>query len=275
MLADLLPILACPWCGAGPLRASVARSRAGIVERADLTCPSCGRTSEIRDAIWLAMGFHRPHRTLAQLSNVLPPVPQLYERVWRVRSLSLLSRRALPIDEELTEMLDATSVGAGDVAVDVACSEGLYARGLAARGARVIAVDHSLPFLRRARDHALATGHPIAAVRALAQHLPVLDASAAAVVMGGSLNEIGDAPQAVLEAGRVLADDGRWFDMSLTRAGSTAGRVVQALARPSGIWFPTVAETLALHPPAGLHVERVREDGVVLRITATRNARRS
>lgn len=255
MLAELLPLLVCPWCRAGDLSPTRPVPGGGRIIDGGLSCPSCGQVSEVRGGIWHAMGPHRPHRTLAQLSNVVPPVPHLYERLWRVRSLGLLSRRPFPIAEELDLLVGHLAPGPGRPIVDIACSEGLYARTLAAAGSPVLAVDHSLPFLRRT---ALRAGSlPVAPVRALAQHLPVRDGALAGSAMGGSLNEIGDQAQAVAELARVLGPDGRAFLMWLTPATTPAGRLAQALARPSGIAFPTEEDLLGWFGAAGVPAERV------------------
>ena len=56
--------------------------------------------------------------------------------------------------------------------------------------------------------------------------------------------------------------------MSLVQATGRPGRALQGLVRPSGI-LPSVDETLGLLP-AGLRPLDVRVDGVVLRLTATK-----
>lgn len=228
------------------------------------------------DGVIDAMAGRRALRTPAQLVNRLVPTTWIYESVWRVRSLGLLSGRPFPVAEELAELDAAVGAGPGTVAVDVACSEGLYGRHLAAQGAEVYLVDHSRPFLRKALHRCRKEGclDRVTAVRALAQHLPFADGSVDAAVMGGSLNEIGDQRAAVAEMARILRPGGRLFLMSLVAAtpGGTAGRGVrlgQALSGPSGIVFPTPAQTVALLGP-DLRLVSERLDGVVLRLTAQR-----
>jgi ubiquinone/menaquinone biosynthesis C-methylase UbiE len=132
----------------------------------------------------------------------------------------------------------------------------------------VLAVDHSQPFLERVikRGGSL----PIVCVRSIAQVLPFADASVDAVMIGGSLNEIGDRAKAASEMGRVCKPGGLLFDMSLTKASTTPGRLLQTLLKPSGVEFPTTIETRALFERAGFTVDRMRADGVVLRIDGTR-----
>ncbi len=234
------------------------------------------------DGIIDAMGTHRMARTPAQLLNRTAPVARGYEALWRTRALGLLAGRPLPIEEELAELLTAVSpvlpadVAAGaraagerPVVLDAACSEGLYGRHLAHHGAEVVLVDHSRAFLRSALRRCRAEGvaEHVTAVRAPVQHLPRPDTSVDAVVMGGSLNEIGDRVAAMAELVRVLRPGGRLFTMSLVPATGRVGRAVQAALRCSGVTFPRRAETVALLGPSMRLVDE-RLDGIVLRLTA-------
>lgn len=240
------------------------------VENGSLLCAECGKATQVIDRVWHAMGEHTWHKTLAQFSNIVPPTPQLYERLWRVRSLSLLSGRSFPIREELDELISAMLPQGDSVFVDVACSEGLYARALADRGATVIAIDHSRPFLRRVVKRS--GNRRIVAVRAMAQHLPILSGAVEGAVLGGSLNEIGDQQTCVSEMARVLKSGGRTFSMSLTTATTRPGRILQRVLSPSGITTPSLEATTSLFRDAGLSVLDSRLDRVVARITAERGA---
>ncbi len=248
--------------------ATIARGDDQRIDDGSLICASCGRATEVVERVWQAMGEHTWPKTLAQISNITPPTPQLYERLWRVRSLSLLSGRSFPNEEELHELTDALRPEAGKVFVDVACSEGLYARSLAARGATVIAIDHSRPFLRRVIHRA--GDLPIVAVRALAQHLPIVSGGLDGAGMGASLNEIGDQPTAVAEMARVVRPGGAVFSMSLTTATTRRGRIIQRLLAPSGITVPTADATVEMFERAGLRIDSRRLDRIVLRVAATR-----
>lgn len=260
VLERRLAALGCPWQPSHALTAGPD----------GLQCETTpGHLVVGRDGVWEALGDGRPSRSPAQLSNIFPPTSLVYERGWRVRSLGLLSHRPFPTTEELAEL----DVGVGDVdgelVVDVACSEGLYGRHLARRGADVVFVDHSRPFLRRAlaRSDGEGIGDRVIAMRALAQRLPLQDGVCAAAVMGGSLNEIGDQRGALAEMARVLRPGGRLFSMSLLRSDRPAGRFVQQVLRPSGIAFFSAEETRALLPPT-MRVVQERIDGIVLRLTA-------
>lgn len=224
------------------------------------------------DGIVDGMGGRRASFSPAQLVNRLTPTTWIYESLWRVRSLGLLAGRPFDIAEELAELQDAVGPaldGGRGLVLDVACSEGLYGRHLAAEGADVVLIDHSRPFLRKAlrRCEAEGTIGQVDAVRALAAHLPFADGCADAAVMGGSLNEIGDEAAALAEMVRVLRPGGRLFLMSLVPGTTGRAKALQAMAAPNGIRFPTAARTIAW---LGGSMRLVSEhcDGVVLRVAA-------
>jgi ubiquinone/menaquinone biosynthesis C-methylase UbiE len=191
--------------------------------------------------------------------------------LWRKGATGRFAGRPPPLDEELAEMRRALG---GDVSgqriVDIGCSEGMYARHLALWGAAAIAVDHSVPFLAAARRRATRLGVRIAPVRALAQHLPIVDAGLDAAVTGGTLNEIGDIDAALAEAARVVKPGGTLFCMSLIRATTGPGRALQAALRPTGIVFPTLDDTTRRIEQAGWTITETHVDRIVVRTTATR-----
>lgn len=264
MSLDLvLDALACPFCAAGGLEVIGTRARA------ELRCPVCGRTTRWHDGIWHAMGDHRPPLTPAQITNVFP-TPWFYDRVWRPGASARFSGGTVSLAAEMDELTAATDPGPGTVFVDVGCSEGRYARALAERGAAVLAVEHSLPFLQRLARTAQARSLPIVPVRALAQHLPIRPGGVGGAVLGGTLNEIGDIEAAVTELGRVVAPGGRVFSMSLTRAATLPGRLLQRLIRPNGIVFPTEDWTVDAWRAGGFEITDVRRDGVLLRVSGRR-----
>jgi len=227
------------------------------------------------DGIIDAMGGRHALRNPAQLVNRLPLTARIYESLWRVRSLGLLSGRPFPVADELAELEAGVrpALGPGAVVADVAASEGLYGRHLAHCGAEVVFIEHAVPFLRRALRRCAAEGisDRVDAVRALAAHLPFEDDCMDAVVMGGSLNEIGDEAAALAEMVRVLRPGGRLFLMSLVPATSRIARLAQALAGPGGIRFPTAGRTVAWLGPS-MRVIDERVDGVVLRLVAEKVA---
>jgi 2-polyprenyl-3-methyl-5-hydroxy-6-metoxy-1,4-benzoquinol methylase len=269
LLHELLPVLRCPFCSANELTETMTAARDEDI--VTLGCGNCGHSTEFSDGIWHAMGPHHMNRTLAQFSNVAAPTAHLYERLWRVRSLSLLSGRSFPNDEELRELTAALKPTNDRIMLDVACSEGLYGRELARHGATVIAVDHSLPFLsrltKRCQDEHLDRVLP---VQAMAQHLPFTSSAFHGVAIGGSLNEIGDRQTALNEMARVAVSGAHVFSMHLLRAHTVAGRLLQTALGPSGITFGPLPETHQLFRCAALNVDDVKRDRVVVRISATK-----
>ncbi len=262
----------CPWCE--------------VPADLSLPCPSCARLSPSdsgQPPIFDAMGRRRAPLTIAQIANVTWPTPSLYERVWRRRSLSLLSGRPFPIAEELAELQAAVSVvfdptaalsasSSRGLAVDIGCSEGLYTRHLASHGWQVVAVDHSRGFLVRARQRIVneqVDPTRVTLVRAVAQQLPIVSGSVDAVAIGGSLNEIGDASAAMAEVARVLRPGGVLFSMHLVAAQQRLGRSMQTAARAAGIrpYDQIATETLL---GDGFVTRSWSVDGVVARLVAVR-----
>ncbi len=273
VLISLLSSLQCPFCELGSPTVDIAR-RQHHDELVDgtLRCDGCGRTTEVAGSIWHAMGNHKPNRSIAQFSNVLPPVPQLYEDLWRIRSMKLLTHGAFSVEQELAELREHMKSGSGGPSgklyVDVGTSEGLYARALADEGATVFAVDHSVRFLKRVVSRSTRLSGPgrVVAVRAMAQHLPIRSASLNGAVMGASLNEIGDQQAAVMEMGRVTSAGGALFNMSLIPSATTIGKLAQLAAKLGGVSFPSAEETKTMFTEAAAISLRCEMTGVVLRL---------
>jgi len=74
------------------------------------------------------------------------------------------------------------------------------------------------------------------------------------VVMGGSLNEIGDAGRALAELRRILAPGGRCVMMGLGQAESGAGRALQRVLAAGGGAFWSLAELNRRYAAAGLRL---------------------
>jgi SAM-dependent methyltransferase/uncharacterized protein YbaR (Trm112 family) len=266
MYDELLPSLRCPTC-ASVLDLRDRRCDAGgeIVSGA-LHC-ACGAVYPIRDGIADFLGPPRPP-TIAQLTNELPATAWAYERLWRPFALTLLSGESFPYQRELTLVTDWVDAARGGLVIDVACSNGLYARALA-RAMRpstghVVGIDHALPMLREARQRARAVGVRVSYLRASAQALPFASSAAQGVTIGGSLNEIGDLVACLREVRRVLVDDGRFVAMTLLAAQGVVGRAVQMALAPGGIVFWSREELLAQFRTAGLRLERSEQYGIVI-----------
>jgi SAM-dependent methyltransferase len=257
---EALSYLRCPHhpAHALTLAADAVQGADGAICGGTLTCVGCAARYPIRDGIAdLLPGLGLPP-TLAQLTNALPVAAWAYERSWRPRALTLLTGEPFGYERELPLVVGLADVPRGGLIVDVACSNGLYARALerARNGlpGHVIGIDHSLPMLKQARAFAQSEGVQISFVRARAQALPFAPAAAATLVMGGSLNEIGDSGKALDELRRTLAPDGHCVLMSLVAGSTTAGRTLQAGLGLGGVEFPPLTELNRRLAIAGLRL---------------------
>lgn len=245
MYRELLPALRCPTCDLSLSLQLIQAADDDEIVGGDLACSGCGAAYPVRDGIADFLGPPRPP-TPAQVTNEWPLTAWVYERGWRPFALTLLSGERFPYRRELPLVVGLAQPSRGGLYLDVACSNGLYARALArgmgAAPGHVAAFDHSLPMLKQARSYARAAGLRISFLRAKAQALPVAAQAAAGVVIGGSLNEIGDLDACLAEVRRTLSGDGRYVAMTLARAATAGGRVFQRLMGVGGIEFWTPGE---------------------------------
>lgn len=266
MYIELLPHLQCLACRA-MLDAQVsATAPDGEIVDGSLVCVACGAAYPIRDGIADFLGPPSPPNP-AQLVNEWQMTAWAYERLWRPFALTLLSGERFPFRRELPLMAGLAGVERGGLFVDVACSNGLYARALTRllgwRG-HVVGIDHALPMLAEARRRAQAARLRISYLRAEAQALPIAADAAAGVVIGGSLNEIGDLDACLAEAQRVLAPEGRFVTMTLARAVTARGRALQDLLGSGGVAFCTPEDLIAHVRRQGLRPAGLWRYGVVL-----------
>ena len=267
MYPDLLPYLRCPVCHARLCSQPSEVDPAGDIVAGALSCVGCGARYPVRSGIADFLGSVRP-ATPAQVVNDWPITGWGYERLWRPFALTLLSNRPFPYWRELRLIAALTEPQRGGLYVDVACSNGLYARALA-RAMRcapghVAGVDHSFSMLVEARRFARVAELRISYVRAEAQALPIMDGAAAGVVIGGSLNEIGDLDRCLSEVRRTLAPRGRYVGMSLTQAATALGRALQRVVGSGGIRFWTPKELVGHFERHGLRNVGRWSYGVVL-----------
>lgn len=252
MYPEVVSVLRCPNCTAHPLTLLGPLYQGDEIAAGALRCQFCGVQTPIHDGIWDALNDRPLPLTPAQVTNYMPLAARLYEPLWRWTALSLMSGRRFPLREELMLLRGLIQPHAGRFYLDVACSAGLYARALAVPGAIVVGVDHSWAMLREARRVARKRGLRISYIRASAQSLPVVNGAAAAIGMGGSLNEIGDQHAALCEIRRVLEPEGCFFSMNLVGAQSGWGRALQRGLSTGGIDFPPLRTLNQWFDRAGL-----------------------
>lgn len=270
MYPEALAYLTCPRHPAAPLALQPGARHApdGEIVAGRLRCPACRARYPIAGGIADLLGPLALPDSPAQLTNSLAPAAWAYERTWRPRALSLLSGEPFGYERELPLVTGLADPGRGGLIVDVACSNGLYARALErARGAapgHVVGVDHAAPMLRQARAYARAEGLRISYVRAKAQALPFGPGAVAAAAMGGSLNEIGDADAALRELRRVMAGGARLALMCLVRGATAPGRALQSALGLGGLDFPPLDALNLRLAAAGLRLRAQWRYGVVL-----------
>lgn len=275
MYPEALAYLTCPTAPTLPLTLEPGAQYAsdGAIETGCLSSPT-GAQYRIRHGILDLLGSAVGPDSPAQLTNYLPPTAWAYERTWRPRALTILSSEPFGYDRELPLITGLAAADRGGLIVDIACSNGLYARALEqARGGtpgHVIGIDHALPMLRQARVFAQRAGLRISYVRAQAQRLPFAAGSARVLAMGGSLNEIGDADAALREMARTLAPDGRAVLMNLLQADGAAGRAVQRFLGLGGIAFWPLEQLNRRLTAAGLRLRAQWRYGVVAFSAVTR-----
>ncbi len=129
--------------------------------------------------------------------------PDLYAR-WRSSFLGKTTDRF-----EQEAIFVASGQVAGRFVLDAGCGDGAFSLQLAARGARVIAVDTSEAMLEAARRRVLPEDTSIEFLRASVEALPFEAESFDAVLMVTVLCTVNDPSRAVREARRVLKHGGR------------------------------------------------------------------
>lgn len=260
--------LRCPQTKIGGLEISALSEHRvnGLPGDGYLVCKAGSTVYDIRDGIVdFAPHIPRAALTFAGWSNHFFPTPQLYERIWRKRALTLLTGENFPVTREMQWLREWTQAQAGEAVIDLGTSTGLYARGLSETGATIMAVDLAMGMLREARKYIQSEKRDgIVLLRTAAENLPFHDASVDAVVVGGSLNEMKSMRAALQESYRVVRKGGRMVTMSLSRAYSARGRSLQKLLGMSGIQFPTVAEFNNDVEQSGWKIAKQELKGIVL-----------
>lgn len=127
--------------------------------------------------------------------------------VWSLGDYGPLAARLAPAGRHAVDALETAEPVAGRDVLDVAAGDGAAARDLAARGARVVAVDSSPAMVARGR--AATAGLAVDWREGDALALPVADASVDAAVSSFGVMFAPDPARAVAELGRVLRPGGR------------------------------------------------------------------
>jgi len=264
---EVVAFLRCPTCQQPVSLRHAQTDRQAEIVGGDLICDGCASRYPILAGVADFLGSRQP-ATPAQMTNDWPLTAWVYERAWRPFALSLFSGAPFPYRRELPLMARMMEAQRGGLYLDVACSNGLYARALARtmRGAEghVVGIDHSLPMLAQARRFACDASLRVSYLRATAQALPLAAGQAAGVAIGGSLNEIGDLDPCLAEVHRTLRPDGRYVAMTLARAATIYGRLFQRLLGLGGIQFWSSDELEAHFARHGLQAIACQQYGLVM-----------
>ncbi|MFZ9857255.1 MAG: class I SAM-dependent methyltransferase [Roseiflexaceae bacterium] len=255
-----LAYLQCPTCQA-PLSHISGDGEAGWV-----ACEGDHRFA-IQQGILDLLGPARPQSMAAQ-SNEWTITAWAYERLWRPYALTILSGRSFPLAQELDYICG--DIRQPHVVIDVACSNGLYARAMqtAFPTAQVIGIDRALPMLHEAQRRARAVRQPISYIRADARALPIVNHIADVVAIGGSWNEMEQLDVVARELQRISRPFATLRSMGLTASSTPFGRMVQQLASTGGVQFPTSDEFIDLLTTYGWHITNMHQQGIVQLIRA-------
>lgn len=246
----------------------------GVITSGRALDPATGKTYPIKNGYLDLLGRRTGADSIANLSNFLPGAGPLYEPLWRVRSLTLLTGEPFPNERELAIIADLVRAERGGRYLDLGCSAGLYTRSLAARlgdSGAVVGIDISPSMLGEASRRARGLGVTPSFARADAENLPFADNSFAGAVCGGSLNEFGDPARTLRERRRVLEPGGRVAIMGILKAQTPSGRRLQRFLSTGGVRFFEPEEVLSLLNHAGLEPEPLQTYGVVFFAGATRH----
>ena len=245
----------------------------GVISSGRALDPATGKTYLIKNGYLDLLGRRTGADSIANLTNFLPGAGLLYEPLWRVRSLTLLTGEPFPKEREIEIIADLVRAERGGRYLDLGCSAGLYTRRLAARlrdSGDIVGIDISPSMLGEAARRARKLGVTSSFARADAENLPFADASFAGAVCGGSLNEFGDPARTLRERSRVLEPGGRVAIMGILKAQTPRGRRLQRFLSTGGVRFFEPEEVLSLLDHAGLEPDPLQIYNVVFFAGATR-----
>lgn len=229
-----------------------------------------GHTFAITRGVLDLLGEAQP-QSIAAWVNEFTMTAWLYERIWRPYALTLMSGTPFPYARELAWLCDNVPSTSRAI-VDVACSNGLYARALAQSHpqAHIIGIDRAMPMLVEAVARATAAQLPMSYVRADARALPLVTARVDAVVVGGSWNEMEELPRVFAEMARITAPRGQLVAMALAQSSQRVGATIQRLLRGGGTQFFDPTDLARRLDAVGWQLTDTSVSGIVWQGVATR-----
>src|SRR5918992_264826 len=195
----------------------------GVILAGKVRSPASGETYEVKSGYLDLLENRVVADNVANLGNFLPGAGRAYEPLWRVHSLTLLTGEPFSMERELGIISELVGAERGGLYLDLGCSAGLYARGLArALGDRgdVVGIDISPSMLR-------------------------------------------EAARALRETRRVLEPGGRLAVMGILRARTPRGRRLQRLLSTGGIRFFAPDQLGSMLHHAGFDPDPLRTHGAV------------
>jgi ubiquinone/menaquinone biosynthesis methyltransferase len=165
----------------------------------------------------LARAFDSPADKRRYVRRLFATIAGRYDLITRLLSFGLDRRWK-------ARLVDATHVTAGARVLDLACGTGDIAALMAGRGATVTGLDITFDMLKLAR--AKPNGAGIRWIAGDMTALPLAAGSVDVITTGYGLRNVPDLPQALSEAHRVLADEGRLASLDFNRPESRAVRAV-------------------------------------------------
>ncbi len=228
-------------------------------------CSSKGDEYPVKDNIIDLLKDGYPAKSLAEHSGNWGVTASVYEDLWRKNAVSLLSGEKFPWEQERRLIEQCLRPRPREWYLDIGCSTALYARLLFERApqTRIVAMDYSLPMLKRAREKCRKENCNVFLLRADAHEMPFFRASFDGALFGGTLNELRDPLKVLFEIRRILKENARLFIMYVLKADSWYLRLAQSAIQTGGLTFWSLNESKELFRRCGFKVGDIEQHGLV------------
>ncbi len=228
-------------------------------------CSNKGDEYQIKENILDLLGEEYEAKSLAEYSNKWDTTASLYEDIWRKNAVSFLSGEKFPWDRERELMEQCLRPRENELYLDIGCSTALYARMLLKQApkAKVVAMDYSLPMLKKAHDKCKEEGYSVFLLRSDAHEMPFFRGALDGAVCGGTLNELRDPLKVLFETRRILKNNARFFIMYLLKSEAWYLRLAQSAVQTGGLNFWTLDESKELFQRCGFKVSNMERHGLV------------
>ncbi len=184
----------------------------------------------------LITGNIKPNLTIAQKSGSWKLTSYLYERIWRLQSLSIMTFGKFSVRNELQLLEEfCSSVPPDSIICDLTCSTGLYGRFILEKfsESRLYFLDYSETMLLGVEERNKFPDRSCY-VQNFAENSSFADNSLDSVVCGGSWNEITKIDETVSSVYASLKPGGKTFWMGILKSEKWLGSLTQKVASTSG-----------------------------------------